>query len=341
MTTFDHIPIIDVSDLDQVDGGGIDSIVQQLRDVYGNVGFAYLVNHGIDRALIDAVFQASARFHALPREAKMVIELNELHRGFIPINTSTGKNSRLAVVTKPNQSESFIMMREAGTDDVAVRSGHYLAGPNQWPNELPGFRETVIAYHDALAGLAYKLCRAIALALETDVDAFAAAFAPPTTFLRLLYYPPQTPDPAGDLYGSAPHTDLGCISILAQDDIGGLQVRNTAGEWIDAPRIPGSFLMNVGDMLHRWSNGRLLSTPHRVINRSGSARYSCPFFFDPAVTVKVEPLESSVTPDNPRRFDGIVYGDFLRAELSAAYDRHERRSSAKGSANMKEFAEAQ
>ena len=94
--------------------------------------------------------------------AKMAIELNELHRGFIPINTSTDKNSRFAVVTKPNQSESFIMMREDGADDVAVRSGHFLAGPNQWPNELPGFRETVVAYHDALVGLGHKLCRAVA-----------------------------------------------------------------------------------------------------------------------------------------------------------------------------------
>jgi isopenicillin N synthase-like dioxygenase len=327
MTTFDHIPIIDLRDIDQVGGAGIDSIVRQLRDAYGNVGFAYLVNHGIDRALIDAVFKASADFHALPSAAKMAIELNELHRGFIPINTSTGKNSKLAVVTKPNQSESFIMMREAGTDDVAVRSGHYLAGPNQWPSELPGFREAVVAYHDALTALGHKLCRAIALALETDADAFGAAFTPPTTFLRLLYYPSQAPDPEGELYGSAPHTDFGCISILAQDDIGGLQVRTPEGEWIDAPHIPDSFVMNVGDMLHRWSNGRLLSTPHRVINHSGRARYSCPFFFDPSVTVEVKPLESCISPDNPRQFDSIVYGDYLRAELSAAYDRHMRASS--------------
>ena len=326
MTSFDHIPIIDLSDIDQPGGAGFDSIVHQLRDAYGNVGFAYLVNHGIDRALVDAVFKASADFHALPAAAKMAIELNELHRGFIPINTSTGKSTSLAVVTKPNQSESFIMMREAGSDDGAVRAGHYLAGPNQWPDELPGFRETVLAYHDALAVLGHKLCRAVALALETDVDTFAAAFTPPTTFLRLLYYPPQPPDPTGDLYGSAPHTDFGCISILAQDDIGGLQVRNPAGEWIDAPHVPDSFVMNVGDMLHRWSNGRLLSTPHRVINHSGRARYSCPFFFDPNVTVEVAPLESCITPDHPRQFDGIVYGDYLREELSAAYDRHARAS---------------
>jgi len=319
---FDHIPIIDIGDIDQTDGTGIESIVRQIRDAYGTAGFAYIINHGVDQALVEDLFQASAEFHALPRTAKMNIGLNGLHRGFIPINTSTDRNSKLAVVTKPNQSESFIMMREAPADDPAVRAGDYLAGANQWPDGLPGFRDTVTTYHNTLTRLGHKLCRAIALALQTDTDAFAAAFAPPTTFLRLLHYPPQPTDPAGDLYGSAPHTDFGCITILAQDDVGGLQVRNQAGSWIDAPCIPAAFVMNAGDMLHRWSNGRLLSTPHRVVNRSGKQRYSCPFFFDPDVNVEIAPLPSCITPGRPRRFDGIVYGDFLRAELQAGYDKH-------------------
>ena len=322
MSTFDHIPIIDIGDIDQVDGVGIESIVRQIRSAYGTAGFAYIVNHGVDSGLIEDLFQKSAEFHALPRAAKLDIELNELHRGFIPINTSTDKNSKLAVVTKPNQSESFIMMREAGEDDPSVQAGDYLAGINQWPEGLPGFRETVTTYHNALTELGHKMCRAIALALGTDVEAFAAMFAPPTTFLRLLHYPPQPPDPAGDLYGSAPHTDFGCITILAQDEVGGLQVRNSQGKWIDAPYIPDSFVMNVGDMLHRWSNGLLLSTPHRVINRSGRERYSCPFFFDPDVSIEVMPLPSCITLDNPKRFDSIVYGEFLRAELRSGYDRH-------------------
>jgi len=318
----DAIPIIDIGDIDQTTGAGIESIAQEIRDAYSTVGFAYIVNHGIDPTLIDELFQASAEFHALPRAAKMAIELNALHRGFIPINTSTDKNSKLAVVTKPNQSESFIMMREADARDPGVRAGDYLAGPNQWPEELPGFRTTVTAYHEALTQLGHKVCRAIALALRTDAEAFSAAFAPPTTFLRLLHYPPQPPDPANDIYGSAPHTDFGCITILAQDTIGGLQVRNAAGSWIDAPHMPDSFVMNVGDMLHRWSNGQLLSTPHRVVNRSGKHRYACPFFFDPDVTAEVAPLASCITAERRRRFPAIVYGDFLRAELQAGYEKH-------------------
>ena len=124
------------------------------------------------------------------------------------------------------------------------------------------------------------------------------------------------------LFGSAPHTDFGCLTILAQDDVGGLQVQTPAGAWIDAPVIPGSFIVNVGDMLHRWSNGILRSTPHRVINRSGRERYSCPFFFDPNVATDIAPLPSCITPERPPAFEPINFGAFLKAELEAGYDKH-------------------
>jgi isopenicillin N synthase-like dioxygenase len=163
----------------------------------------------------------------------------------------------------------------------------------------------------------------IARALGADEAAFAAAFDPPTTWLRLLHYPPQPPTSPDDLYGSAPHTDFGCITLLAQDDAGGLQVMTPAGEWVDAPPLPGSLVMNVGDMLHRWSNGRLRSTPHRVINRSGRERHSCPFFYDPSLRTEIAPLPSCTGPGSPPRFESVVFGDFLRAELRAAYQRHE------------------
>jgi len=127
---FNKIPIIDIGDIDQAAGAGIESIVQQIYDAYTTAGFAYIVDHGIDSNLVAALFEASAAFHALPRASRMAIELNALHRGFIPINTSTDRNSRFAVVTEPNQSESFIMMREADANDPCVLAGDYLAGPN-------------------------------------------------------------------------------------------------------------------------------------------------------------------------------------------------------------------
>ena len=317
------IPVIDLAPLQDPGGPGLDRLADRILAAYGETGFGYLVNHGIPQSLTDGVFAASVRFHALPRTEKMKIELNRLHRGFIPIDTSTDRNSKLAKVTKPNQSESFMMMREAGPDDPGVRAGAYLAGPNQWPDGLPGFREAVTAYNDAMAVLAGRLVRVIARALGADEAGFSAAFEPPTTWLRLLHYPPQPPASPDDLYGSAPHTDFGCITLLAQDDAGGLQVMTPEGAWVDAPPLPGSLVMNVGDMLHRWSNGRLRSTPHRVINRSGRERYSCPFFYDPDVSADIAPLACCTGPDNPPRFAAVNFGDFLRAELEAAYRRHE------------------
>ncbi len=317
MTESTEIPVLDASPLSR---GAPEEMAEAFAKAYGETGFAYIVNHGVSEALVERVFAASAAFHGLPRDQKMAVALDANHRGFIPINTSTDVNSKLADVKRPNQSESFMMMREDDPDAPDVQAGAYLAGPNQWP-DLEGFREDVTAYHDALTDLGRRLMEVAALSVGADPAGVSPAFERPTTWLRLLYYPPT--DPAeGDLYGSAPHTDFGCLTILAQDHIGGLQVQTPAGVWIDAPKLPGAFVVNVGDMLHRWSNGRLLSTPHRVINASGKSRYSCPFFFDPNVATTIAPLASCIDAGRPAQFEPLVFGDFLRAELGASYDQH-------------------
>ncbi|MEZ5342525.1 MAG: 2-oxoglutarate and iron-dependent oxygenase domain-containing protein [Acidimicrobiales bacterium] len=165
-----------------------------MLDAYSTVGFAYLINHGIPDELVDGVFEASARFHALPRDAKMAIELDRNHRGFIPINSSTDINSSVDTVTTPNQSESFMMMRDDAPDSTAVKRGDYLAGPNQWPAGVPGFREAVDAYNDAMTNLGRHLVDLLAAGLGDTAGELHKAFLTPTTWLRLLYYPPQ---PAG------------------------------------------------------------------------------------------------------------------------------------------------
>lgn len=323
---FAAIPLVDLGPLFDPTEQGLDQLAAEIGRVYSTVGFGYIVNHGIDPALVEGVFAASARFHALSHQEKMRLEINEHHRGFIPLNTSTDTTTKLENVSKPNQSESFMMMHQRAADDPDVQAGLFLAGPNQWPAGLPGFREAVTAYHDALAELGHKLVGVIAKALNSAAGDLEPFFARPTTFLRLLYYPPQPPQSPDDLYGSAPHTDYGFITILAQDQVGGLQVRNRSGQWIDAPFIPGAFVVNVGDMLHRWSNGYFISTPHRVINRSGRARYSCPFFYDPHINTTIAPLPGCVAADTSARFEPLVYGDFLRAELMANHDQHQARA---------------
>jgi isopenicillin N synthase-like dioxygenase len=133
-----------------------------------------------------------------------------------------------------------------------------------------------------------------------------------------LHYPSLPSDSPADLYGSAPHTDFGCLTFLAQDNIGGLQVQAPDGQWLNVPNLENSFVVNVGDMLHRMTNGLLRSTPHRVVNRSGSERYSCVFFYDPNVSLNVEPLKGTGKPN----FKSLNFGDFLRKELVASYEKH-------------------
>ena len=206
-----------------------------------------------------------------------------------------------------------MMMREDAVADPDV----YLSGPNRWP-DLPGFCEVLEAYHAAMCDLGRRLMRIALRAADVTDDAILQAFETPTTWLRLLHYPPQTPLSPEDLFGSAPHCDFGALTLLAQDDVGGLQVQTPAGQWVDAPYRPGCFVVNVGDMLNRMSNGRLLSTPHRVINRSGRERYSCPFFFDPHVNTVITPLPGTGAP----KFPPLRFADFLRGELEASYDAH-------------------
>ena len=298
------IPILDLTPLFE---GDTDALARDFLRAYGETGFAYITGHGIAPSLIEDVFEASRQFHALPQSEKMKIALDRNHRGFIAMDTSTDVNSTLAEVTKPNRSESFMMMREDATETAG-----FLSGPNQWPN-LPDFRATLEAYNAAMCRLAHQLIRLAAQCLGEGPDALTQHFQPPTTWLRLLYYP--STDPAEtDLYGSAPHTDFGALTILAQDPVGGLQVQTPAGQWIDAPPMEGAFVVNVGDMLNLWSGGRLRSTPHRVINASGRARYSVPFFYDPNVNATITPLTGDKTP--------VHFGTFLRDELGAAYDAH-------------------
>jgi isopenicillin N synthase-like dioxygenase len=311
LAEFTDIPVLDLAPL--TEGRDITDLARDFARAYGETGFGYVVNHGIPEELYQGIFEASRRFHALPMAAKEAIAVDRNHRGYIAINTSTDVTTELAEVTKPNQSASFMMMREDAAHDPAV----YLSGPNKWP-DLPGFRATCEAYASAMSGLGARLMRLALQAIGVEDDGILRAFDTPTIWLRLLHYPPMPPQAPEDLYGSAPHKDFGCLTLLAQDDVGGLQVMTPAGHWVDAPPMKGAFVVNVGDMLHRMSNGRLLSTPHRVINRSGRERYSCPFFYDPHVNTDIAPLPGTGTP----KFPPLRFADFLRSELEAGYDAH-------------------
>lgn len=302
------IPIISVADLETHP----ESVGTAIVEAYASLGFAYVVDHPIDNDLQAEAFDLSRRFHALPEAVKRAIEVNRFHRGYVPFAASTDRTSTLGEAKKPNLSESFLMLRELSDDHPDVRDDIYLAGPNQWPDVPSDFRQTVASYNNAMATFALQIVSAIDEALGS-AGSITQWFAEPTTWLRLLHYPPQDPQSPDDQFGSAPHTDFGAITLLAQDDVGGLSVNTPEGAWTDVPPLPGAFVMNVGDVLHRWSNGRLISTPHRVTNLSGKERYSIPFFFDPSMRA---PLDL----ENPT---GTTFGDYVRHHLEGSYEHHQ------------------
>ena len=289
-----------------------DMLARQFDAAFSGIGFCYLSDIGVPAELVDAVFAASRRFHAQSRAAKDAIAMNRFHRGYMAPKTSILETSSVARVTRPNDSESFMLMHDVAPDDP--RYGRPLDGPNQWP-DLPGFRQAVEAYEQAMHGFCLRLLRPLALALGMPRDWFAPFFAQPTTFLRLLHYPPQAREAPDDAFGSAPHTDYGFITILAQDDRGGLEVRCRDGTWLAAPPIAGTLVVNVADMLARWTNGRWQSTPHRVKNLSGADRYSIPYFFDMSMDNVVAGLPTCPGDAEPP----VRYGDYLMERLNRNY----------------------
>jgi len=308
-----QIPKIDISEIEEKEFSR--TLLQDFFSAYTKYGFGYIINHGIEKTLIEQLFQVSKQFHSQPLSEKMRVALDHNHRGYIAINTSTDVNSKLADVKKPNQSESFMMMRE----DKSELPDVYLSGPNQWP-KLENFKEVLEKYTFNMTKLGRNLMRLALLSSGVKDLSVMQSLDTPTIWLRLLHYPPISKNSPSDLYGSAPHTDFGCLTILAQDEIGGLQVQTREGEWIDVPKLEGSFVVNVGDMLSRYTNGLLRSTPHRVINKSGKERFSCPFFFDPHTNAVVQPLKGTGKP----KFSPINFGEFLREELEASYEKHKK-----------------
>lgn len=314
-----ELPVVDLSGIAGAaaarDAAALAPMAAAFDDACRRYGFCYIVNHGIDAALREAAFAQSRAFHALPLAAKQAIRINAAHRGYMGMASSVIVTSSIEKATRPNLSESFMLMHEVA---AGAEQGP-LDGPNQWPEGLPGFRETISAYDTALRGLGEAMTRMIAVALGLPPDGLDRYFTRPTTFLRLLHYPPSPPDADDKQYGSAPHTDYGFITILAQDQRGGLQVRSQDHRWIDAVPVEDAFVVNIADMASRWSNLRWRSTPHRVINRSGLDRYSMPYFYDMAADVAVAPLPSCVSPAAPPQFEPVVYGDYLMERIDANY----------------------
>ena len=315
----DAIPVIDYGPYFAGEPGALERLVPQVRHACENIGFLYILNHGVPQEIIDRGFAASRRFHALPLEQKLKLRLNENNIGYLPMNASVQAASKVHKATKPNQNESFFISHDRGADHPDVLAGTQLRGRNQWPDNVPGLRDDMMGYFDALRAMCDRMLPAFAAALDMPADFFTPFFADqPHANLRFLHYPPQQ-DTSDNTFGTAPHTDNSFMTALARTDVPGLAVRLPSGEWFPPPVIPGTFLVNLGNIMRRWSNDRFLSTPHGVINDSGADRYSIAYFHSPNVETVIECLPSCVSAENPPRYPKAVYRDLVLEFYRANY----------------------
>jgi isopenicillin N synthase-like dioxygenase len=290
-------------------------------------GFFYAEGHGVDAALVQRLERLARAFFALPPAEKLHTPLaagGRAWRGYFPLGGEL--TSEL-----PDWKEGLYLGAELDPSHPRVQAGTLLHGPNLWP-ALPGFRETVLAYLEALTGLGHALMRGFALGLGVEADWFAShGTREPLVLLRLFNYPSRAVPPGTPArWGVGEHTGYGLLTLLWQDEVGGLQVRTRDGhDWVEAPPRPGSFVVNVGDMLDRMTGGRYCSVPHRVrLNASGTDRLSIPFFFDPDFEACIEAVPGGAegADDSRRRWDGANlqawqgrYGDYVSAKVGKVF----------------------
>jgi isopenicillin N synthase-like dioxygenase len=287
MSNVSEIPIISIAALRSDDRAKRILCAKRIGQACHEVGFFYVVDHGVDLSLVKQAFATAAAFFALPTEAKMLVSRNKSrrHRGYFAL-----RGEITNPLAGPDRKEGFDILLDPPTTAPQVRARKPFRGLSQWPAAPADFRVVLTAYYKSLCKLGTLISRGFDLALDLPENFFAGHLRRPTAILRILHYPPSeriaTRAAAANRDGGAgAHTDNGYLTILAQDDEGGLQVQNTAGRWIDALPIEGSFVCNLGGMMARWTDNMMRATPHRVIHRSLNSRYSIPFFFHPDLGV--------------------------------------------------------
>lgn len=311
------LPIIDISGLSSANLIDRKAVGAALRTACLDKGFFYIKNHGVSEALIADVFDEAAAFFALPVDQKAEVDKakSTCNRGYEPLQGQT-----LEAGAPPDLKEGYYVGPDHTPDDPRVIAGMFNHGPNQWPSQRPNFKPVMQAYLNEMMALSARMMGGIALSLDLPEDYFDGYNRDPMATVRLLHYPPQPAQARPNQKGAGAHTDFGGLTLLRQDDVGGLQVWDQASDgWIHADPVPETYVVNLGDMIARWTNDRYRSTVHRVVNMSGRERYSAPFFYTGNYAHTVECIPTCLSPGEAPKYPPITVEAHMREMYKRTY----------------------
>jgi len=316
-STFKEIPIIDIFSLldTQCETKDLQQTAIEIGNACKNVGFFYAKNHQIPEDHLKEVIAAMKSFFDLSVKEKMKIHISKSdnYRGYTPLGKELTND-------KYDWHECIDFGLDLSHDHPDVITGKQLMGPNQWP-ENPAFFKSVLDRHwNFMIVLGRKLTEGLALSLGLDKTFFAPFMNQFHCSMRVLNYPPynnELAENAGDGIGA--HIDYGFLTMLLQDDAGGLEVKNAANDWVSAPRIPGTFIINIGHMIQRWTNDHYKANVHRVIPPRNTTRVSLPFFFEPNFDTVVVPLDKFCDKENPPQYEPFHFGDYVESKFTTSY----------------------
>lgn len=316
-----NIPLINLSRLSCSNEKLRQTELSALDKACREVGFFYLIETGISQSLMKRILNAAQQFFNKPLYEKQQIDIKKSpnHRGYGGIGEEQLDEKKLA-----DWKETFDMALDLPLDHPQVNRYPNMYGPNQYLDDSD-ILETLQTYYSAAFHVSQKLLQAMANALNLDSGFFTQHFNTHVTVLRMIHYPPRPK--AGHDNGAGIHTDYGCITLLLQDQIGGLQVKHRNGDWIDAPPINNALVVNIGDLMQRWTNDEYISTRHRVIAPpSNQHRYSIPLFVEPDYETNVSCVSSCQSTDNPAKYNDILAGAWIQSRFDATYQYRENES---------------
>lgn len=302
------IPVIDIGALYGDDKAAKAAVAAKIGAACDDSGFFYVVNHNVPLATIENAVATVDRFFALPEAERLKVKADSNNRGYRDIWDSVHRNG------KTNAKDSFDLGFPVAADDPEVKAGTPLYAPNNWP-DMPGFREAVETYYLETYRLGMKILEGFALYLGKPEDFFTQHFTKPVADMVINHYLGSAGLHVSD-QASGPHTDHGVVTILWQDMLGGLEVMGKDGQWMAAPPLRGSYIINIGELMKRWTNGRFQATVHRVVHLRDMPRYSMPLFCNPNFRTMVDPRDLGVS-DAEAQYEPVMSGEFLLSRFKA------------------------